>query len=198
MPIKVVTQIYFLFDTETMHGYVGKSTELEIRTNAHWVNRYLEKNYKNHWLRTLSSPPECRVLENCSRDWAKRETYWIARMKREGWTLTNLTKGGEGAPGLVMPEEQKERIRASMMGRPSPMKGRKHSKETRRRMSAAHKGNSYRLGTKTTEETREKMSRAHSGSKNHFYGKSHTEASKKKMSISSLEGIQRREAQCHP
>ena len=62
----------------------------------------------------------------------------------------------------------------------NPMYGKKHSDESKKKMSEAKKGK------KLSEETRNKMSEAHkgkhAGENNSMYGKHHTEESKKKMS----------------
>jgi|AntAceMinimDraft_18_1070375.scaffolds.fasta_scaffold120866_2 hypothetical protein len=74
-------------------------------------------------------------------------------------------------------------------------KGKKHSKETKLKMSLARKGfvvsdktkeklREINIGKKNTKETLLKMSEAHKGNKNHFYGKHHTETTKNKISES--------------
>ena len=71
--------------------------------------------------------------------------------------LRNITDGGEGAPGRIVSEEQKEKQRQKMKGRPSPNKGIKHTKETREKMSRAA------MGRKHSEETKAKMSESAKG-----------------------------------
>lgn len=51
-------------------------------------------------------------------------------------------------------------------------KGRRHTAETRKKMSDAHKGRTYRSGFHWSEETKQKMSEAQLGSKNHRWNKS--------------------------
>ena len=46
------------------------------------------------------------------------------------------------------------------MGRPGTMKGKKHSAETLKKMSASHMGNKASLGHKASEATKLKMSLA--------------------------------------
>ena len=62
------------------------------------------------------------------------------------------------------------------------MKGKHRSEETRKKLSAASKGNKYALGYKHSEEAKNKISEAKKGEKNLFYGKHHSEEAKKKMS----------------
>ena len=87
--------------------------------------------------------------------------------------LTNFTWGGEGASGLKLSEETKEKISEKLKGEKNPMFGK----------------NPY--ANKTEEEMeiiRGKMSESHKGKQtgknNSFYGKHHSEESKQKMSES--------------
>ena len=78
---------------------------------------------------------------------------------------------------------------------PVPL-GFKHSEETKRKMSKSQKGRKpteeskrrmrenhahYWKGKTMTPEHREKMSLARKGEKNHFYGKHHSEETKRKI-----------------
>ena len=62
------------------------------------------------------------------------------------------------------------------------MKGKHRSEETRKKLSAASKGNKYALGHKHSEEAKKKIAEAMKGEKNPFYGKHHTEESKRRNS----------------
>ena len=61
------------------------------------------------------------------------------------------------------------------------MKGKRRSEETRKKLSAASKGNKYALGYKHSEEAKNKIAEAMKGEKNPFYGKHHSEDTRKKM-----------------
>ena len=59
---------------------------------------------------------------------------------RQGY---NATKGGDGNNGIVMSEESNQARRKALLGKPKNydrMKGKKHSEETKAKISAAHKG----------------------------------------------------------
>jgi hypothetical protein len=57
-------------------------------------------------------------------------------------------------------------------GKPSSMRGRKHTEESRQKMRRSRAGQVY------TEETKKKISESQSGEKNGFYGKKHSEEAK--------------------
>jgi hypothetical protein len=83
--------------------------------------------------------------------------------------LRNLTNGGEGTTGWVMPREQAERMSQIL-------KGRTLSQETRQRMAEAQRGRTH------SPDTIEKMSRRAAGAGNAFHGRKHSEESRMKMS----------------
>ena len=63
-------------------------------------------------------------------------------------------------------------------------KGKKHSEESKEKMSDSLKGNKYNLGNKHSEETKRKMSEAKKGLKCYWFDKKFSEESKHKMSES--------------
>ena len=69
-----------------------------------------------------------------------------------------------------------EHRRLHMKGRPSPMKGRTFSEETRKKISEAKKGRTF------SEEHRRKISEAIKGEKHPMYGKHISEETRRKMS----------------
>ena len=177
--IKEPVYIYFMFDKETLHGYVGKSILPERRLKAHWNKRNKKLNYKDNWLCTLSSPPDHRILEECTgKNWEKREMYFITKMKKEGWNLTNLTVGGGGLNGCS--EETKRKMSEVRKGRPAHNKGIPHSEEAKKKMSESSKG------IRHSKETRRRMSISRTGRGHSFYGRTHSEATKAKISRTQL------------
>ena len=92
----------------------------------------------------------------------RHEKYMIAVFGRKDLRtgiLRNRTGGGEGASGRIKTEEEREKIRARMLGENNPSYGRIY-----------------------TEEERWNLSEKMSGENNPFYGKSHTEEYKKNRS----------------
>ena len=69
-------------------------------------------------------------------------------------------------------------------GDKNPFYGKKHSAESRKKMSDASSGEkNYFYGKHLSEEHRKKLSDSKKGEKNHFYGKSHSNETRKKMSV---------------
>lgn len=67
-------------------------------------------------------------------------------------TLCNMTDGGDGTPGYIVPREKIEMLRVLNTGK-------KHSEESKLKMSVKLKGENHpRWGKKISEETRLKMS----------------------------------------
>lgn len=156
-----------------------------------------------------------KVIEKCNslNKLNEREKYWIKELKTQNPNGYNLTEGGWNA---LVPSETKIKISNKLKGRPSPNKGnkfseelkkqivnnrswyKKHSPQTRKKISKALIGNTNPLGkarpqevkdkiSKTlmghevTEKTRKAVSLAQSGNKNRL-GKKHSLESRKKMS----------------
>ena len=92
--------------------------------------------------------------------------------------------------------ECKSKISNALSGHNNPMYGKYHSEETKRKMSDARKGHSPDASTRKkiskanlgrsngphSEETKRKMSDASKGCNGSFFGKTHSDASKKLMS----------------
>jgi len=176
--VKIDSYIYFMFDPKNNHGYVGKSVCPEERIKGHWRCRKSRSNYKDNWLCTLSSPPEFVILKRCTqRSWQKWERYYITKMKREGWKLTNLTSGGEGVVGYEFTEEHKRKLseirlgiklseetRSKMKGRTPWNKGKSLSAEHCKNLSVSHRGQvSPMKNRKHRKESRDKMRESHAG-----------------------------------
>lgn len=123
--------IYALVDPRTDEvRYVGWTYTLKKRLRTHIIRRHRQNNHKAHWIIQLVNQglePRMLVLEEGSGDWQEAERRWIAHYRATG-NLTNMTDGGDGTPGLYP------------------------SEETRRKMSAVHKGKYV------TPETRAKLS----------------------------------------
>lgn len=81
---------------------------------------------------------------------------------------------------MIVTDETKKKISRAMSGEKHPWFGKKHSGESKEKMSKSSMGNKH------TEETKLKMSISRTGTKNNFYGKHHTEDAKQKISKSKI------------
>lgn len=70
-------------------------------------------------------------------------------------------------------------LKESIRGKNNPFYGKKHTEQTKIKLSQAHIGKTH------TDEAKIKMSKSRTGVCNNFYGKQHTDESKRKMSESS-------------
>lgn len=163
--------IYALLDPRTdAIRYVGMSKCPEMRLRDHRKDK--ANSHKTHWIQQLKQygiEPKVYILEECDiTNWQVKEQLWISGLRRLGYSLTNTTDGGEGAIGLVVSIETREKLAASRLGR----KFGSHSEETKRKIGLASKGREckeevkdklrqMRLGSKATDETRQKMSARH-------------------------------------
>lgn len=147
-----VTYIYALCDPDTeIPYYIGKSNNPYDRYRQHFYNLNKEaKTYKARWIVKLlrhNKKPTLKILE-CAKYtvWESRERYWIKYYRGMNPNLTNVCVGGEGI-GI----------------------GYKHTAETKKKISTAHKGkvlseeiknkiSQTHIGMKPTDEVRKRMS----------------------------------------
>lgn len=112
------TQIYMLYDSLTQEPrYVGKTIQpLHNRLSGHLrtarrnpklpVHRWLAKCFRENrqvFIQLIETVAE-------QDDWQLRERYWIESMRTQGFSLLNLTSGGEGLPGHAFSDEHKNKI----------------------------------------------------------------------------------------
>lgn len=153
--------------------YVGKGKKNRAYSrggrNSHWGNivaklERIGSGYEVKLVATGLTEAEAFSLEK------ERIAFW-----RDKVDLCNKTDGGDGVSGLVMSEEARQKMSERAKGRPGnpTMLGRKHSAETRAKMSAAQKGK------KKSPEHAEKVAATHRGKK-------YSEEHKKKLSIAHM------------
>ena len=114
-------KIYTLSDSNTIR-YIGQTNNPKKRIYKHIfeANNSGGKNKRCSWIKSLLNKGERPILEIVDevpfKEWGFWEQYWISQMKQWGFNLVNDTLGGEGSYG------------------------RKHSTETKSKMSKAKKG----------------------------------------------------------
>lgn len=77
--------------------------------------------------------------------------------------LCNLTDGGDGVLGWVPDDETRRTWSDQRKGAPSSFTGRKHSEETKKKLSERMKGNTIWKGRHQSDETKKKLSQAKKG-----------------------------------
>lgn len=120
----------------------------------------------------------------------KHEIYMIAvfgRKDTETGILRNMTNGGDGISGYSHTEKTKRRM--SKSGEKNSFYGKKHSPETLEKMKEASKNRTRKPHNEKTKRKMKESAKKYwnecgrniTGENNHFYGKSHTEKTLKKL-----------------
>ena len=197
----MVGYIYLIIDLTNWKKYVGQHHyHLEkLDSNYHGSGTIISKIYKKRpetlkevYLKT------CYTQEELD-EWEKYYIKFYDTLYPNGYNLEEGGRGGvpseetrkklsEAQKGRHHSEETKQKMRESQSGKKNHMFGKHLSDETKRKLSEANKGKpSNKKGIPLSEETRRKISENHcdcSGEKGPFYGKHHSEESKRKMSES--------------
>lgn len=164
------------------------------------------------WLRKLESDedvyfePMELVMSDDLDDLGEAERRWIARLRRKGHRLLNLTDGGLGPRGYVWTEEQRKAASERSRGRKHmnvptgpdhPSWGRKHTEELKAHWSEVRKGmnsgpanpNFGKFGKEhpsyghtMSEESRRRLSEMRRGENNPNFGKTASAETRAKMS----------------
>lgn len=165
-----VYQIYVITNTVTGKKYIGQTIgSLRNRWSQHksTAKRRLKLNF-HHSIALYG--PEMFIIEPVAFTFTKShadqlEEEWIIRLNTTDRNFGyNYTFGGEGARHVP---ETCEKISLSKIGKP----GRKFTDEERQACSERQKGEKgNNFGKSASEETRKKMSLSHSGENNHCFG----------------------------
>lgn len=169
-----MTPIGFIYKTTCdVNGkiYIGKrylDTANKKRTAVYLgsgvnILRAIKKYGKEHFSR--------EVLKICFSDSElnEQEIYFIEKFNsRDRNVGYNLAEGGEGF--RTCGEDHWN------YGKPSPFRGKHHTKDAKRKLSE------IRSGSKMSEDTKRKMSEAHKGRTTWIKGRHHSEETRKKIS----------------
>ena len=203
--------IYKITNKDTGQAYIGLSENIEKRWYDHIHSPNLKHSYIDRAINKYGAEKfDLEIIEKLPNDRTllmEREEYWAAYYDTyKDENHYNLTPGGDFNP-MKVPE-----IAAKFSGENNPMYGKKHTPETKEKISKANSGKKHtpearekmskansgennplygkrgkespRFGCKHTPETKEKISKANSGENNPMYGKKHTPEVKVKMSSS--------------
>lgn len=169
------TTIYTLSDPRTNEvRYVGKTYQaLPRRLSSHVRDAGRFNNYRCNWIRSLGKHPIIAavvIVENSQASATERAA--IALFRAEGYRLTNLTDGGEGAPGMKHRPETIAKWKAyhaqpEVRARKSAfMKQRFVTPETREKLKQLN------TGKRLSVVTRAKISASRKG-QDHWTGRRH-------------------------
>lgn len=167
----------YLF-TVSGKGYVGQTPYLKKRFKDHFREKKWSLYFHNSLRKHFKENGSFKILETWKRNnrtldefrklLGNRETFWIKKLdtfdpeQKKGW---NLTKGGCGSLGYRPTKETLEKI----SGRNHHFFGKHPSKETRKLLSEAHKGEKHYFFGR-------------SGKDASFFGKHHSEETLKILS----------------
>lgn len=175
---------------------VGKGTAKRAyktsQRNKFWWNIVNKYGYEVKIVKYYDTEEEAKIAE----------TKLIAKYRKAGFKLVNMTDGGDGGVGRVCSDITRKRLSKSCGGKNNGFYGKHHTEEIRKRISEANSGkNNFFYGkthskeTKeklrkawikrrkvgTSDETRKKMSERMMGSGNIMFGRKHSKETKLKM-----------------
>lgn len=139
--------------------YVGQSVDIIRRLKDH---QRLSKEYIDHAIQKHGVDAFVfEILELCDEsNLNQREIHWIASIDSIAPNGFNLTYGGKSGRHS---DETRRKISEAHKGKKHHQWGKPHSPETRRKIGESSKGNQYAKGYRHTPETRQKLSEIHKG-----------------------------------
>lgn len=155
--------VYLITNLINGKRYVGQTNQsLLKRWNGHvYTNVAGEKSHLHSAIRKYGSENFEIVPLVVVETKQESDYYEIELIKalglRDASNGYNLTDGGEGTVGAVLSEEHKRKIGLASA---KFNKGRKHTAETREKVSKSLMGNTRTLGHKLSQETKDKIGRA--------------------------------------
>ena len=188
--------IYGLLDPETQQlRYVGYTSNKIKRYSKHHSLKVLANDFshKANWIKSLIAKglkAEMMIIEEfaTAEELPEAEIKYISNYRNVGYDLTNSTDGGEGQQNPS--EETRKKMGSGQRGKPSPMKGKKHTAEAKQKMSESHKGlPSSWVGRKHTDEARKKQSESHIGKPSWRKGKTGFISKRRKLTNEQVKQI---------
>lgn len=138
-------------------GKTSKSIESRWKQHLYYANKgsetYLYKAMKKYGVDNFS----IELLEEVEKDLNIREIFWIEKLEPK----YNMTSGGDGGDTSNTPKyKEYMKLHSKLIsGENNPFYGKKHTEETKRKISEKKKG------SKHTEESKKKISAANLGRK---------------------------------
>jgi len=174
--MKEKTYIYGLIEPMTNElRYIGKTININRRYRRHINEVDLHDSYKDRWIRKLKKNglvPEIIIIDYVKTDeWQYWEMFYIEYFKFLGCDLTNGTKGGDEPPstkGRKHTEESKLKMSKAKKGKPIPHlnNGKERSLSHRKNLSLSLKGRvSPNKGIILSDERKKLLSEGHNKEK---------------------------------
>ncbi len=143
-------------------GYMG-SGKLIIKA----VKKYGKKNFRKEWLMFCEDEEEMNYMERVFVDqtWIDRSDTYNLNLGGDYQTMSDTTKEkiSRAATGRKHSDESKQKMSNAKKGMIPWIAGRKHTEESLKKMSESHKGNTAHLGHHHSKEAKKKMSEGHKG-----------------------------------
>lgn len=202
--------VYKITNLITGRYYIGSSYHCEERRKEHFqglrngthVNAYMLHSFQKHGKENFKFEIIHELPEDQARDKEQwyidnfyDEMYNISKTAYDGGDLISYHPDKENIIARMteaineryknMSEADKEKQWGYIKEKGNPMQGRKHTEESKRKMSLSSMGNTANKGKKASKETRERLSeiaKERTGEKNPFYGRHHSEETKQYMS----------------
>ena len=168
---------YYIYETtNNINGkkYIGQHGDDSLDNNylgsGTAILRAIKKYGKEHFSKKILEIVDIDNINEKEIEWIKKKNAFMSD------NYYNMTEGGEGCRGI------------QRFGQDNPFYGKTHSEETKQKISEAYKGQKlteYQL--QKLKEGREKYNQQYNGwrvkgERNGFYGKTHSEESRRKIS----------------
>ncbi len=150
--------------------YIGKTADIKRRIRRHINERFLHDSHKNRWIRKMindSDELDIVIIDIVNQtEWQYWEKFYISYYKFIGCKLINGTNGGDqpqSTKSRKHTEESKLKMSNTKKGKPIPWlnDGKERTEEHKKNLSKSLKGRtSPNKNKKFDEERRKKLSEA--------------------------------------
>jgi group I intron endonuclease len=190
--------VYCIENTKTKTYYIGSSDNLDHRIYIHFwllksnkhVNIHLQRSYNKYGKKRFKHS----ILEFCEiAKLEEREQYWLDTYKYNfKYKIFNFGEIAKSPRrGIKMSKKHCRKMSKLFLGKDNPFYGKKHSEETKKKISKANKGklsgkNNPFYGKTQTKKIIEKMKKSRKylkGKDNPLYGKPISDDLKRKISM---------------